>query len=70
MTRPADNEPIARNAEPGDRSERCGSRRRQDYEPPRVESYGKLDKIVQFGGSYVTDSGSNLGRQSGPPFRP
>ena len=69
MNRPSDNEPMARSAEPRDRSQGCGTRRRQAYEPPQVERFGKLDKIVQFGGSQFVDSGS-LGNQPGPPFHP
>ena len=71
MTRPSDIEPAALSAEPLDRSERCGIRRRQNYEPPQVERFGKLDKAVQFGGSSAVDSGSGLGNQpDGPPFLP
>ncbi len=67
MTRPSETEPIARGADMRDRSERFGDRRRQSYEPPQVEVFGKLESVVRFGGSNAVDSGGGFGNQPGPP---
>jgi hypothetical protein len=40
---------------------------RRAYAPPRIERFGKLDEVAQFGGSTQNDSGS-LGNQPGPPI--
>ena len=70
MTRLSDTEPKAGSVEPTGRSEPCGNRERRKYEPPRIESYGKLDKVTMFGGSAQVDSGNGLGDQPLVPPAP
>jgi len=70
MTRLSDTEPKAGSAEPTGRSGPCENRNRRKYEPPRIESYGKLDEVTLFGGSNVVDSGGGLGNQPVVPPAP
>jgi hypothetical protein len=70
MTRLSDTEPKAGSADPTGRSGPCGNRDRKKYESPQIESYGKLDTVVQFRGSYVSDSGGGLGNQPMVPPAP
>jgi hypothetical protein len=69
MTRLSEIEPKVGSAEPTGRSGPCGNRDRKKYEPPQIESYGKLDDVILFGGSAVVDSGS-LGNQPMVPPAP
>ena len=70
MTRLAATEPKVGSAEPSGRSGPCGNRDRRKYVPPQIESYGKLAEVIQFGGSYMGDSGGGLGNQPMVPPAP
>ena len=70
MTRPPDSESIPQSPEPTGRSGPCGYRDRKKYEPPQIESYGKLDDVILFGGSTQVDTGGGLGNQARVPPAP
>ena len=70
MTRLSEIEPNVGSAEPTGRSGPCGNRDRRKYEPPQIESYGKLDEVILFVGSTQVDSGSGLGTQPAVPPAP
>jgi hypothetical protein len=70
MTRLSEIEPKVGSAEPTGRSGPCGNPDRKNYEPPQIESYGKLDEVILFGGSTQVDSGSGLGNQPVVPPAP
>jgi len=70
MTRLSEIEPKVGSAEPTGRSGPCRNRDRKKYEPPQVKCHGKLEKVVQFGGSAQVDSGSGLGNQPMVPPAP
>ena len=70
MTRLSEIEPKVGSAEPTGRSGPCGNRDRRKYEPPQIESYGKLDEVILFGGSAQVDSGNGLGPQPLVPPAP
>ena len=66
MTRTSDIGPKEQGAEPPGRFGRCSNRDRRKYEPPRIESFGKLAEVARFNGSLQVDSGGGLGDQPGP----
>jgi hypothetical protein len=55
-----------RGTEPVGRCGRNGNRDRRKYEPPRIESFGKLPEVIRFNGSVQVDSGGGLGDQPAP----